>query len=192
MAHTHTEELLKSLDMAGWSGRQRVEWHRKHVGYITSHENSRRKRAENAETALDTAENASAGTCETAQETYQRTASGSDRWEADLALWHGLADEATLWWEGAQNAVKNILHAEDFYCDLPDAEHLAAERQAVLGIYQALIGQISTKAATRQPHAGLVERNRQLLDVAWELHVMYQEKTEWHREQIANLESFTA
>ena len=30
----------------------------------------------------------------------------------------------------------------------------------MLGIYQALIGQISTKAATRQPHAGLVERNR--------------------------------
>ena len=82
MVVAHTEELLKSLDMAGWSGRQRAEWHRKHVGYITSHENSRRKRVEDTAAALDTAENVSAGTYETAQETYQRTASGSDRWEA--------------------------------------------------------------------------------------------------------------
>ena len=192
MAPAHTEELLKSLDMAGWSGRQKVEWHRKHVGYIASHENSGRERVENTEAALDAAENVSADTYETAQETYQRTASGSDRWEADHTLWHGLADEATLWWEGAQNAVENILHAEDFYSDLPDAEHLASERQAALGIYRALIGQITTKAATRQPHAGLVERNRQVLEVARAFHGMYQEIAEWHREQIANLESSTA
>ena len=115
---------------------------------------------------------------------YQRAGSDADRWDTDIAYWRRHHDEALLWWEGAQNAVENILNARMDIHTLPDAESPAAERQSAVAIHRGLLSPIDTARASRQPHGGPVERTRQALCVYQEMYGMYQERFGWHEQQL--------